>query len=108
MTEGVIAIDNEEKILSYNTAAERMLNFDRNSRGKSVRESVINVDFLNFADRTLSEERNIDGEIIIYNPEEIHLKAQGTSLLDSSNKKTLWTFSSKSRAGLTMESGTLG
>ena len=42
---------------------------------------------MNFADRTLSEERNIDGEIIIYNPEEIHLKAQGTSLLDSSNKK---------------------
>lgn len=87
MTEGVIAIDTSEKILSYNPAAERMLNLDRNSKGKSVREAVINNEFLNFADEALSENTNIEGEITIYDHDEVHLKAQGTLLLDSGNQK---------------------
>lgn len=87
MTEGVIAIDNKEKILNYNLAAEKMLNFERDSKGKSIREAVINSDFLNFAARTLSEKRNIEGEILIYNHDERIIKVQGTSLLNSNNRK---------------------
>ena len=87
MTEGVIAIDNDEKILSYNLAVEKMLNFGRDSRGKSIREAVINSDFLNFAARTLSANRNIEEEIPIYNHDERNFKVQGTSLLDSNGQK---------------------
>jgi two-component system phosphate regulon sensor histidine kinase PhoR len=87
MTEGVIAIDNDGRILSYNLAAEKMLNLAPVSKGKSIREAVINSDFLNFAESTLSESRNIEGEITIYNKNETYMKTQGTPLLDSNNKK---------------------
>lgn len=87
MTEGVIAVDSDEMILSYNLAAEKMLNMDRNSKGRSLRETVLNSDFLSFAGKVLSENRNIEGEIIIYDKNETHLKAQGAPLLDSANRK---------------------
>jgi len=87
MTEGVVAVDNDEKILSYNLAAEKMLNMDRNSKGRSLRETVLNSDFLSFAGKVLSENKNIEGEIIIYDQDETHLKAQGAPLLDSANRE---------------------
>jgi two-component system phosphate regulon sensor histidine kinase PhoR len=87
MTEGVIAIDNDESILSYNRAAEIMLNLGQDSRGKSLRESVLNSDFLSFAEKTLAEKENIEGDIVIYNHDETHLTAHGTLLLDSNDNK---------------------
>lgn len=85
MFEGVIAVDNDEKILNINQAALRM--FDRNvePKGKSIQEFVRNHELHKFIKKTLATGDKIEGDIFFRNNETKILNACSTPLYDSGN-----------------------
>jgi two-component system, OmpR family, phosphate regulon sensor histidine kinase PhoR len=66
MVESVIAIDLEERILSMNTAAARLLGVDhQKAQGKYVQSAIRNPDLQNQISRVLSTREPVEEEIVL-------------------------------------------
>ncbi|HIJ78777.1 MAG: ATP-binding protein [Desulfobulbaceae bacterium] len=89
MVEGVITVDNNERILSINLAGARLLGVNPDAiKGKNTLEAVRNIELQRFVSRAITSPATIESEITITdnNGRECYFYAHGTRLLDASQK----------------------
>jgi two-component system phosphate regulon sensor histidine kinase PhoR len=88
MVEGVLALDCNGHVLNLNPAATRLLDLDPDqAKGRSIQESVRNLDLQNFIAATLMTDGPSEAEIVLYGSDERFLQLHGTALKDSTGKK---------------------
>ncbi|MFH1491089.1 MAG: ATP-binding protein [Pseudomonadota bacterium] len=88
MVEGVFAVDTEERVIHMNQAAGNILRCDlEDARGRSIQEVSRNVDLQNFVKATLSGEKLIEREIILYADTDQILNGHGTILYDEEGRR---------------------
>jgi two-component system phosphate regulon sensor histidine kinase PhoR len=81
MSEGVIAIDNNECLIHMNTAAEKILNSSQdNMKGRPIREMVKNQGLLDFINKLLSNHNPLEEDIHWNAGNERFFQASGTIL----------------------------
>jgi len=88
MIEGVLAINNEERILRINQSAADLLNVDPKAAvGRMIQEVVRKPELQNFFARALVSQDRIEDDItLVIRGTELFLQAHGTPLRDSSGK----------------------
>ncbi|HSG99338.1 MAG TPA: ATP-binding protein [candidate division Zixibacteria bacterium] len=87
MVEGVLAVDNDDVILSLNQTAARWFEVDsRKAVGRAVQEVIRNTDLQRFLERALQSPRQVEGEIGLRNATERILQAVGSPLRDADNR----------------------
>ncbi len=85
MTEGVIALDTRQKIISMNKAAARMLGLDpQEVVTKSIQEVVRKPVLQEISARALHEKVHVEDELVLYKPEELILQSHADVLRDAS------------------------
>jgi len=89
MIEGVLAINNEEKILSFNQAASRLLAINpKLAVGQSIQEVIRKPVLQQFITEALASPTSIEADMtLLYQSEERALQAHGTPLCGADGKK---------------------
>jgi two-component system phosphate regulon sensor histidine kinase PhoR len=88
MQEGVIAIDNQEKIITINEAAARIFNFPVSElKNKSVLEVARNYDLQTFIHTALSTHEPVEDDIRIHQDKEHILNVHSSALWDSRDRR---------------------
>jgi two-component system phosphate regulon sensor histidine kinase PhoR len=88
MAEGVIAVDGNEKLISINQAAARMLECKPSeARHRSIQEVARNTLLQKFVTSALQSDKPIEGCITLYSRGELILNLRGTSLEDPDGKR---------------------
>jgi len=83
MTEAVLVVDTEEKIIRCNLAASHLFGVNpENTKNKSIQEIIRNIQLLKFIRETLSSQDTGEREITLHEEEDRFLQAHGTVLLD--------------------------
>ncbi|MBT9437810.1 MAG: PAS domain-containing protein [Desulfobacterales bacterium] len=83
MEEGVIAIDRNEKIISINQAAARMFKSNPSDlEQRSIQEVIRNSELQKIIKKAISSGEHSEGDVVLFQDEEIILNVQTTSLLD--------------------------
>jgi two-component system phosphate regulon sensor histidine kinase PhoR len=88
MTEGVIAINPEEKIISINQTAAKM--FHRppaKSLNRSIQEIVRNPDLHRFVSMAISDEIHYEEDLFFYHPEEAILNTRSCPLTNANGNR---------------------
>ncbi len=84
MKEGVIAMDQEERILSINQAAAAMFNKDPwEMESRSIQETIRNADMQKFVKSALKNGGALEADITMYQADERVLNLHSTRLLDA-------------------------
>jgi two-component system, OmpR family, phosphate regulon sensor histidine kinase PhoR len=87
MVEGVIVFDLEERVLSLNQAAARLLGVAQiEVRGRSIQEVIFNRDFQQFVARILSQ-RTVQEEGLTLHRGALLVQVQGTPLRDATGRE---------------------
>ncbi len=88
MIEGVLAVDNNERILRINLSAANLLNIDHNAAvGRRIQEVIRKPDLQSFVTEALQSRESIEKDItLVIRGAEIFLQAHGTPLRDSAGK----------------------
>lgn len=88
MTEGVLAVDSDEKIINVNLAASRFFGIEPNAAlGRTIQEAVRIADLQQFIQRTLSRGVSMESEIFVpHGDGERHIQAHGNVLRDANGK----------------------
>lgn len=88
MIEGVLAVDNHERILRLNQSAAGLLNIESDTAiGRSVQEVVRKPDLQKFISQALHSQQSIEADItLVIRGKELFLQAHGTPLRDSGSK----------------------
>lgn len=88
MVEGVIAIDPEERIISMNNAAAKMLGCNLSDvRGRSIQEVVRNSILQDFVKKTLSSQKAVEKVIALSSDGDRFLNGHGSLLYDAEGKQ---------------------
>jgi len=88
MVEGVIAVDNEERVIRMNQAAERMLRCHQpEAQGRTIQEVVRNVDLQNFVKNALGGQALVEKDIVLHSEGERILNGHGTILGDDDGNR---------------------
>lgn len=88
MAEGVIAVDMNERILSINPAAARMLEAKADlARGRDVQEIVRNPKFLSCIERMLGRFEPFQDELVLAGPTERYVYLSASGLRDQKGKE---------------------
>ncbi|HEV3022215.1 MAG TPA: ATP-binding protein [Pirellulales bacterium] len=83
MAEGVLAVDPDERIISLNPAAARLMGVNpREVEGRSLPEVVRNADLNRFVADALACKRPIEGDVVLRGARDCVLQAHGTALRD--------------------------
>jgi len=84
MVEGVLAVDINERILDLNESAARLLDLmPGQARGRSIQETVRNVDLQDFIRSTLATGGPGEADIVIHGKEDRSLQLHGAALADA-------------------------
>jgi two-component system phosphate regulon sensor histidine kinase PhoR len=84
MQEGVIAIDNQEKIITVNEAAARIFNFPAHAlKNKNVLEMARNYELQNFIHTALSTHEPVEEDILVHQDKDLILNIHSSALWDS-------------------------
>lgn len=84
MLEGVVAIDEQERIITINAAAARMFEFPAiEVKGRSILELARNVEFRKFIEQALATQEPYENIIYIRQAKELVLQLHSTALYDS-------------------------
>jgi len=84
MIEGVIAVDEEEHIISMNQAAAAMFSCDiNNAQGRSIQEVIRNTVLHEFVKNALTSQEPVEKHILLYTDVERIINAHGTVLRDA-------------------------
>ncbi len=84
MVEGVLAIDQDEKVIGYNRAAGKLLGIgESRAEGKILHEVVRNIDLQRFVARVLSSREIAEEEIVLRDNGVKYIQVHGTILKDS-------------------------
>ncbi len=88
MVEGVIAVDNEERVLSMNNAAAKMFVCSPSkAQGRSIQEVVRNTVLQQFVEEALLSRKPIEKDITLYSNGERFLNTHGSLLRDAEGKQ---------------------
>ena len=88
MREGVLAVDSDERVLTFNQAAGSFLGIDLSSaKGHAIQEVIRNADIQRFISGVLSGKGPAEGEIVLHGPENKFLQLGGTLLQDIGGNK---------------------
>ncbi len=88
MQEGVIAIDNNEQIITINTAAARIFDFPAPTlKKKNILEVARNYELQTFIQRALSTHEPVEDDILIERGEPIVLNIHSTALYDTHKER---------------------
>jgi two-component system, OmpR family, phosphate regulon sensor histidine kinase PhoR len=88
MVEGVIALDMEERLISINQAAGRMLGIQlRDMQGRSIQEVVRSTKLYQFVNDTLSSSEPGERDIPMASDGELIVNCHGTLLRDAAGKQ---------------------
>lgn len=88
MTEGVLAVDSQERVMLMNNAAARLLDIDpETSKGEYIQEIVRNSELHRLIGEALKSGKTIEVEINLTGGEERFLQAHGTALVDSDGQR---------------------
>lgn len=89
MIEGVVAVDNNERIIMINDAAGKMLGIDSiMAKGKLIQESIRNTTLQKFIQQLLTEKTSLKKEVTIFAGSEYIVEVQGT-VLKGTEKDTI-------------------
>lgn len=89
MQECVLAVDNNERILQMNGAFLELIGagIDR-VKGRSIQETVRNVDLQNFSARALESRQSVEGDIVMQiGQDRRFFQAHGTALYDAAGER---------------------
>lgn len=87
MVEGVLAVDRDERVISLNQAAARLLGTNlAEVQGRSLPEVIRNTDLRRFAASALGARRAVEGDIVLRAATEVTLQAHGTALRDAAGR----------------------
>ncbi len=90
MVEGVIAVDADEKIISVNRAAEKLLKIRKDNSGRLFRELVRNTEIQQFVTSLLEKKEVEEREFLICEMDrEYHIRGIGTPLMDINGKRCI-------------------
>ena len=82
--EAVIVLDNSERILSLNQAAENLFGISNERvRGRTVQEAIRNTDLHKFVSRALASDKPLEGDLVFRGDPERFLQAHGATLQDA-------------------------
>ncbi|HPD17030.1 MAG TPA: ATP-binding protein [Planctomycetota bacterium] len=88
MVEGVLAVDTQERLISLNRAAIRMLGVDLAApEGRSLEEVVRNSALQGFASRALAAPGPTEGEVTLRDNGEVTLQLCGAPLRDAAGRQ---------------------
>ena len=88
MVEGVLALDTQQRIISMNHAAGRMLDCDpKTASGKTIQETIRNTDFHDFASMAFQSESPVEEELVLSGRHERFFKVRGMTLRDAEAKR---------------------
>ena len=87
MTEAVLVVDREEKVLGINRAASRLLNISTTTaKDKPILEILRNSELLHFVHRCLASPERLEDEMVLREASgEIFVQAYGTLLRDATD-----------------------
>lgn len=91
MTEGVLAIDTDRKIMDLNKGASDIIGLKiHEAKGMLVEESIRNSDIQKMVDRIMLSDTAVEEEVLIFQDkgQECFLQVKGTRLNDSDNNST--------------------
>jgi len=89
MREGVVAVDNKERIISMNHAAAALFECDpAKCQGKSIQEVVRNLPLQQFIHDAVSGRESHEDDIVLYHNGEKILNLKGSPLLDAGTKQS--------------------
>ncbi len=84
MVEGVVAVDNNDRLITLNKAGARLLMVNPEAaKGQSIQEVIRNKDLQRFLQQARTAALPVEGEIVINGLSERFLQLHGTKLLDS-------------------------
>lgn len=84
MLEGVVAIDESERVINLNPAAERLLGIRaEGALNHSLQEAIRNSDLHKLVDLAFLKGEPVEGDIVLYNGEERYLQTHVTTLRNS-------------------------
>ncbi len=87
MTEGIILVDVEEKILRINPTAASLFGLEPSEMaGKSIRQTIRNPNFQSFISATLNSNEIKEEELTIYGRPDRHLQLHGIPLKGNNGK----------------------
>lgn len=87
MTEGVLAVDTDERLLRINRAAIAMLGLSGdNLQGRSVQELIRRSDLQAFIGRALQSATPVEEDLVLRGPEDLFLQLQGAPLRDEAGR----------------------
>jgi two-component system phosphate regulon sensor histidine kinase PhoR len=84
MTEGVLAVDMDERLISMNTAAAEILHADRHgAMGRTMHEIIRNTSLQQFIALTLTGTVPVEGDVVFWDGSERYLQVNGAVLQDA-------------------------
>lgn len=87
MVEGVVAVDNHDRLITLNKAGARLLMVNPETvKGQSIQEIIRNKDLQRFLQQTREAAAPVEGEIVLNGLSERFIQVHGTRLLDSLGK----------------------
>jgi two-component system phosphate regulon sensor histidine kinase PhoR len=88
MVEGVLAVDNQEKVLIVNRAAGELFNVDyKNATGRMLHEVIRNIAVQKLVSRAFEEGTTVEGDVTVLAEKERKLLAHGAQLRDATGRQ---------------------
>jgi two-component system, OmpR family, phosphate regulon sensor histidine kinase PhoR len=83
MIEGVLAVDSEQRVISVNRAAARLVGAEVvDLAGRSLQEVIRNTDLRRLTEQALTSEHSVEDDIVLRGDQDRILQVCGTSLRD--------------------------
>ncbi|HVX16093.1 MAG TPA: ATP-binding protein [Pirellulales bacterium] len=87
MVEGVLAVDSDQRVISINAAAARLLGAQPEEvEGRGLQEVIRNADLRRFVTNALTYDQPVEGNLIMRNERDRVLQLNGTALRDPSSR----------------------
>ena len=88
MQEGVIAVDQNEQIITINTAAAKIFDFPPETlKNRNILEVARNFDLQNFIGKALATHEPVEDDIVIERDERLILNIHSTALYDTNERR---------------------
>ncbi len=88
MTEGVLAVDNDDRFISINSAAAAMLGIDFETvKGRTIQKTVRNTGFLNFVSHAQQSAVPVEDNFVLSDGADRYIQACATALHNSQNTR---------------------
>ncbi|MEW6530324.1 MAG: two-component system histidine kinase PnpS [Thermodesulfobacteriota bacterium] len=88
MVEAVLVLDNEERLIRINRAAEELFGIQgEQAHGRPVGEAIRTSELKRFVNKALAAPDHVEAEIVVLGAPDRHLQAHGTPLNDSGGNR---------------------